>query len=241
MPNELILPKINNFVYVDYENTKGQTMKPKIAVVTISGRAYYLLVNELKRKKASFLSLTPNDNIPIDVKVVITTEKERSRITHENVLTYEEDKNPAEVVDEAIRVVRGKRIYDRLVVGVDPGQNLGVAVLGDGEVLQTKSCSNLRETLDAIKEVLSRTPANCAIVRIGSGVPSFVEELSNRLNEVLPENVTIESVREEGTSQSFGQTSHRRGKRDVNSAIKIGQRQGKALPRRRIDKRDPSG
>lgn len=216
-------------------------MKPKIAVATISGKAYYLLVNELKRKNAPFLSLTPNDNIPIDVKVVITTEKERSKITHGNVLTYEQDRDAAEVVDEAIRVVRGKRVYDRLVVGVDPGQNLGVAVLGDGKILETKSCSNLGETLNAIKDVFSRTPANRVIVRIGSGVPSFVEELSNRLNDVLPENVTIESVREEGTSQPLGETSHRRGKRDVNSAIKIGQRKGKVLPRRKkVDKRGSS-
>jgi len=133
-------------------------MKAKIAVATVSGKAYYLLVNELKKRNVSFLSLTPNDTAPIDVKVVITTKKERPKITHENVLEYEEDKDPVEVVDEAIRIAKGKRTYERLVVGVDPGQNFGVAVLGDGNMVETKNCTSLNETVNTIRDVLSRTP-----------------------------------------------------------------------------------
>jgi hypothetical protein len=210
-------------------------MKAKIAVATVSGKAYYLLVNELKKKKVSFLSLTPSDDIPLDVKVVITTKKERSEVTHENVLTYEEDENPAEVVNEAIRMVKGKKSYERLVIGVDPGKNFGVAVLGDGKVLETKSCISLSETVDTIKEVLSRIPATHTIVRIGNGAPSYAEGLWHHLNNALPANAVIESVREEGTSKLLSENSHRRGIRDVSSAIKIGQRQGKVLPRRKSD------
>lgn len=208
-------------------------MKSKVAVATVSGKAYYLLVNELKKRNVSFLSLTPNDTIPIDVKVVITTKKERLQIEHGNVLEYEEDKNPAEVVDEAIRIVKGKRIYERLVVGVDPGQNFGIAVLGDDSILETKNCTSLSETVNTIKDILSRTPAIHITIRIGNGAPSYAEELWHNLNDALPDNITIESVREEGTSQFLGETSHRRGKRDVNAAIKIGQRQGRMLPRRK--------
>lgn len=208
-------------------------MKPKIAIATVSGKAYYLLVSELKKRNVSFLSLTPNDTVPIDIRVIITTKKERSEIVHENVLEYEEDKNPTEIVDEAIRIVKGKRIYERLVVGVDPGQNFGVAVLGDGDILETKNCTSLTETVNTIRNVLGRTPATRTTIRIGNGARSYAEELWCNLNDVLPGNVVIESVREEGTSRSLGETSHRRGKRDVNSAIKIGQRQGQALPRRK--------
>ncbi len=208
-------------------------MKAKIAVATVSGKAYYLLVNELKKRNVSFLSLTPNDTIPIDVKVVITTKKEHPKITHENVLEYEEEKDPVEVVDEAVRIAKGKRTYERLVVGVDPGQNFGVAVLGDGNMVETKNCTSLNETVKTIKDVLNRTPVTHTIVRIGNGAPSYAEELWRLLNEALPGNVVIESVREEGTSQSLGEISHRRGKRDISSATKIAQRQGRVLPRRR--------
>jgi len=207
-------------------------MKAKIAVATVSGKAYYILVKELKRRNVSFLSLTPDDTIPIDVKLVITTKKERVKITHQNVLEYEETKNPTEIIDEALRIAKGKRTYERLIVGVDPGQNFGVAVLGDRNILETKNCTSLNQTVNTIIDVLNRTPATHKTIRIGNGAPSFAEELWRHLNDALPRNVVIESVREEGTSQSLGETSHRRGERDVSSAIKIGQRQGQVLPRR---------
>lgn len=210
-------------------------MKAKIAVATVSGKAYYLIVSELKKKNVSFLSLKPNDDIPLDVKAVITTKEERSKITHQNVLEYEESKKLTEIVDEAIRIVKGKKIYERLVVGVDPGQNFGVAVLGDGNILETEDCTSASETVNTIKNVLSRTPANHITIRIGNGVPSYTEELWRNLDDAIPRNIVIESVGEEGTSQCLGETAHRRGKRDVSSAIKIAQRQGKVLPRRKND------
>lgn len=208
-------------------------MKAKVALATVSGKAYYLLVNELKRKNMAFLSLVPNDSVPIDIRVVITTKKESSKITHQNVLEYDEEENPEEIVSEAIRLIRGKRTYERLVVGVDPGRNFGVAFLGDGNILETKNCTSVSETAKTIKDILGRTPANDTTVRVGNGAPSYAEELLRRLDDALPEDVDFESVREEGTSKSLGETSHTRGRRDVSSAIKIGQRQGQILSRER--------
>ncbi len=57
-------------------------MKAEIAVATISGKAYYLIVSELKKKNIPFLSLTPDESIPTEIKVVITTEKEKRLINH---------------------------------------------------------------------------------------------------------------------------------------------------------------
>lgn len=208
-------------------------MKAKIAVATVSGKAYYLLVNELRRKNASFLSLTLDDPIPLDVKVVITTKDERSRVEHENVLEYEAERNPAEVVDEAIRIVKGKQVYDSLVVGIDPGQNFGVAVIGDGNVIETKECTSTDDTVNSVREALNRIPANRVTIRIGDGAPVLTDELLHALSDTVSESVAIESVEEEGTSRLFGEGSHRRGKRDISSAIKIGQRLGKAISRRK--------
>ena len=210
-------------------------MKAKIAVATVSGKAYYLLVNELKKKNAPFLSLTPDDAMPVDVKVVITTKNERARIRHENVLEYEVDRNPTGVIEEAIRIIKGTRVYEHLVVGVDPGQNFGIAVIGDGNILETKICTSISGTVNSIMNVLSRTPANHTVMRIGNGAPPLTKDLMRELDDALPENIVVESVQEEGTSRLLGQNSHRRGKRDISSAIKIGQRQGREIPRRKND------
>lgn len=206
-------------------------MKKKVAVATVSGKAYYFIVNELKKRGVPFMSILPTDPVPVGVQAVITTKEERTKMKHKNILEYENG-DLAKIVDEAVRLTRGREAYLRLVVGVDPGQNFGVAVLGDGVVIETRNCTNIKDTVDATNHALERNPATHKIVRIGNGAPKLLEELQRCLDDVLSLNVVIESVSEEGTSRPMGQTSNRRGRRDVFSAIKIGRRQGQVLPRR---------
>ena len=111
-------------------------MEAEIAVVTVSGRAYFLLVNELKRRNINFLSLTPNDKIPPSIKAVITTKSELPGINHPTKLSYEKGQDLGHLVDEAILMTKGKTAYEQLVIGVDPGASFGIAVLGDGVVLE---------------------------------------------------------------------------------------------------------
>ncbi|UCH31759.1 MAG: hypothetical protein JSV05_09795 [Candidatus Bathyarchaeota archaeon] len=208
-------------------------MKPKIALATISGKIYYLLVNELKRRDLPFMSLIPSDRIPLDVEVVITSNKERCKIIHHNVLEYDENAKPVEIIDEAMRIIRGNKSFDRLIIGVDPGENFGVAILGDGELLETGNCSSAAETMKKIEETLRRYSSTNAAIRIGNGAAPYSRELWNRLGmrTSISQNVVFESVEEEGTSQYLGQTSRRRAKIDVSSAIEIAQRQGRVIKR----------
>jgi len=209
-------------------------MKAKIALATVSGRAYYELVNELKRKSLPFWSLKPWDPIPLDAKVVITTNEERHFVTHPNVLIFEHESDPTLVIDKAIRIIQGKPSYDKVVVGVDPGKTYGVAVLGDDNILETINCSSLEETISAITDRLKRVPATVDIVKVGDGAPTYVRELLRLLDEALPEEATIEIVSEAGTSRFVNETAHRRGLRDAMSAIEIARRTGQAFPRKKV-------
>ncbi|MCK4633957.1 hypothetical protein KAT42_03925, partial [Candidatus Bathyarchaeota archaeon] len=116
------------------------------------------------------------------------------------------------------------------IIGIDPGSNFGVAVLGDKSLIETKNCVSVTETANAIINILNRVPASHRTIRVGNGAPLITEELLRHLNS-LQNDVKFEIVSEEGTSKTLGKTSHRRGKRDIISAIKIAQRQGQNLPR----------
>lgn len=209
-------------------------MKAKIALATVSGRAYYKLVEELKRKGLPFLSLKPWDSIPLDAKVVITTNEECHLVTHPNVLIFEHESDPAMVIDEAIRVVQGKSNYDKVVVGVDPGKTYGVAVLGDDNVLETINCSSLEETVNTIMDSLKRMRAAVNTVKVGNGAPTYTKELLHLLDETIPRDVVIEAVSEVGTSHLMNETAHRRGLRDMMSAMEIARRRGQAFSRRKM-------
>ena len=208
-------------------------MKAKIAVATVSGRAYYILVSELKKRGITFLSLRPWDSIPFDVKVVLTTEKEQASVKHPNIVILKNESDSVVVVDEAIRIAQGKKDYDKVVVGVDPGETFGVAVLGDGNVLETFPCPSLEETLKMILESLGRIRASVKLVRVGNGAPNYAKELLSLLDAYLPKDAAIEIVSEAGTSHFVNDTIHRRGLRDMMSAKVIAGRQGQVYPRRK--------
>jgi predicted RNase H-like nuclease (RuvC/YqgF family) len=206
-------------------------MKAKIAVATVSGKAYYLLVNELKNKRLDFISLKPQESVPIDIEVVITTTAERHLIKHPKVLVYTNEANPAEVVNEAVRTLQGKKTQETIVVGVDPGKTFGLAVLSDGNVLETVTCSSIEETVNTIVNALAKLHAATHVVKVGNGAPSIATELLSLLDKNLPKNVAIEVVSEAGTSRFVGETLHKRGLRDALSAVKIAERRGQPYHR----------
>ena len=206
-------------------------MKAKIAVATVSGKAYYLLVNELKNKGLDFLSLTPQESVPINIEVVITTAVERHLVEYPRVLVYTNEADPARVVNEAIRIVQGKKLHETIVVGVDPGKTFGLAVLSNGNVLETVTCSSIDEAVNMIVAALGKLQAANHIVKVGNGAPSITADLLSLLDKALHEGVAIEVVSEAGTSRFVGETLHKRGLRDALSAVKIAERRGQPYQR----------
>lgn len=175
-------------------------MRTKIAVATVSGRAYYWLVNELNKRKIPFLSLIPGENIPSSIKVVITTKDEKECIDHPYVLIYDPEEKPSIIIDEALRIIKNKKVYEEVVVGVDPGKTFGVAVLGDGEILEKKEQLSLEMAIDLILTTINRHPARTYRIKIGDGVPELAEEIASRLELSIPKNAILEIVSEKSTS-----------------------------------------
>jgi len=208
-------------------------MKANIAVATVQGKAYYLIVNELKKRNIDFFSLTPNEPVPIEVKAVITTERELPQVKHDRLIVFKEGENLEKMMNEALQIIRGKEHYDRITIGIDPGDVLGLAVLADGKVTETANCSGLQEIAVKIENLIANYNkiSDAISVKIGNGVPQRKEELLRELDEILPSNVRLESVSEAGTSRNLNETKHRRGLRDIASAIKIAGRNGQIYKR----------
>jgi hypothetical protein len=213
-------------------------MKAYVAVATVSGRAYYLIVNALQKRNVQFISLTPKEPIPIEIRAVITTENEKHLINHETVIIYRDGADPETVVNETLQAVQGKEHYERIVIGVDPGDVFGLAVLADGKIIETGNCFGMKETLDGIKNILRNLQnlrVASIVVKIGDGVPKRKEELLSIFDKTLPPNIMLESVSEAGTNRHLSGAKHRRGLRDIASAIRIAGRNGQVFQRRGRD------
>ena len=211
-------------------------MKAKVAVATVSGKAYFLLINELKEKNIDFLSIVPGEPVPAEAKVVITTEKEKSLIAHEKVLVYDAEMEPSGVVNETVKVLEGKESYEKIVIGIDPGDVTGLAVVADGKVNQSKACLNIQEVMNEVNVIIKNVSlaVSRVSVKIGNGVPVYKEILA-ALDSALPPEVILEVVSEAGTDRPANKGKHRRGLRDIASAIRIAGRVGYVCPRGKAD------
>ncbi len=206
-------------------------MKEKVAVATVSGKVYFLLLNELKERGIDFTSIIPGDAVPAEAKVVITTEQEKPLINHDRILVYDEKQGPATIVNEALKIIQGKEKYEKIVVGVDPGEVFGLAVVADGKVMETRNCFGIREVEREIDNLVKCFASSGEVkVKIGNGVPIF-KELIASLDSELPPKVVLEVVSEAGTDRPAKDGSHRRGLRDIASAIRIAARSGHVFPR----------
>jgi hypothetical protein len=214
-------------------------MKAKVAVATVSGKAYFILINELKERSIDFVSLVPGEPIPTEAKVIITTEKEKLLISHEKVLVYDAAAEPSVVVNEAVKVLEGKESYEKIVVGIDPGEVTGLAVVADGKVNQTKACFNIQELTNEIDVIIKNVNlvATRVSVKIGNDVPVYKEMLA-ALDSVLPPEVVLEVVSEAGTDRPAKKGKHRRGLRDIASAIRIAGREGHIYSRGKMEENE---
>ncbi len=209
-------------------------MKAKVAVATVSGKAYFLIVNKLKERNIPFISLVPGETVPTEVKAVITTDKEKHLMNHEKILVYNSETEPDTVVNEVMKILQGKEVYEKIVIGVDPGEVFGLAVIADGKVNETGNCFSIQEALTKISSVIKNVDfsSTAVSIKIGSGVPAY-KDLLETLDAALPPEVVLEVVSEAGTNRTLNHNKHRRGLRDIASAIRIAGRAGYTYPRRK--------
>jgi hypothetical protein len=201
-----------------------------IAVATTSGRAYYQLVSELKRRHIPFLSLIPGDPIPLSVKVAITTEKEKEDVGEINVLIYHERHDPSIVVEKSIQLVHGKRRYKDVIFGVDPGKSFGLAVIADGFTLETETFTSEIEVTENILDHVKRLACDRIIVKVGCGAVLYRGRLLRLLKGRLPIDVILEVVEEAKTTQNAKKLKQK-GSKDALSAIGIAMRNGREVKR----------
>jgi hypothetical protein len=206
-------------------------MKAKVAVATVQGKAYFLIVTALKEHNIPFFSLVPSDPVPSEVKLVITTEKEKPQISFGNVLTFNSENELDSLMSAVTIKLQGKNSYEKIVIGVDPGEVTGLAVIADGRVVDKANCLGIREVVNKIKSILKNVDLSATAVKlkIGNGVPAY-HELIEALDEALPSKVVFEVVSEAGTNLPLSKRS--RGLRHITSATRIAARVGYIYLRR---------
>ena len=183
-------------------------MRKVVGVMTEDFRLYYDLVAELKARDIPFVSLSFSRRVPENVGVIVTSPAEAGQVRNREVV-------PAGDLDAAIvralQILKGKTRWEELLVGVDPGAEPGVAIVGDGQVLATYHAPTPEGVAGIVRDALDTYPSSSRKVRVGHG------DRTNRnriLNSLAREDIPAEIVDEAGTTD-------RTQDPDIDAAIKI--------------------
>lgn len=197
----------------------------QIVVATVEGRSYYKIVSMLKSMNIGFSSLSPEEASRTNAKIIITTRNEASLIRREDLIfDFQLDTSPALFKALLLKNLSGNYIEDILVVGVDPGNRIGIYVLYLHTELYSTVRSSLREAVKFIMNILCCINSSKKILKIGNGdsikCNHIAQEIKNQNG-----SVRIEIVNEFGTSRNILPNCRRN--RDVGSAKSIAFRSGR--------------
>jgi hypothetical protein len=208
-------------------------MKEKVAVATVQGKAYFLIINALREQNIPFISVVPGEPVPSRVKLMITTEKEKSKVGFEKALIFQGESELENLISEIKALLLGKEAFEKIVIGIDPGEAIGVAVLADGKVIEECNCYSSHEMVNSILKVLRTVNFSITevVVKIGNGVPVY-RELLKDLDDTLAPQVMLEVVGEAGTNLPINDHRRSRKIRHISSAIRIAGRIGHVYVRR---------
>ncbi|MEM3395995.1 MAG: hypothetical protein QW620_00600 [Thermoplasmata archaeon] len=191
-----------------------------IGIATTNVPVYYEILRLLKEKNLAFEVLVPGEEIPLHVGVVITTKEERNLIDFEDVVTY--DGEPETTVLEAMKLLMGKEIIHELVVGIDPGEHIGVAVVGDGVVLARATVFSADAVVEMVKTYLKVFKAFRKLLRVGHG---DITKRNKIISVLWKLKIPIEIVNEQGTTTITQEP-------DVEAAVRIAMHEGKDISSR---------
>ncbi len=182
-----------------------------IGILTENFSVYYDLIRLLKEKNIPFESLCFGKKIPAHVGAIITTKEEEEKVKFKSKVYAEDDIEKA--VQSAQKLLAEKKTYYDLIIGIDPGERPGIAVICDGTPIQTMHAKNPEEVKKLVEKILLEFPAHRKTIKIGHGAKILRNRTINALIK-LKSKAPIEIVDETKTTDAYHD-------KDIYAAVKI--------------------
>lgn len=202
-------------------NARPPELKVVIVVATADFEVYHGVVNELRNRGAEFTTVRPTDDIPDHASVVIAGPEDELSVEASVVTAHAGQ--PRQAVEAALELLRDGS--GRTVVGVDPGDRPGIAVLS-GDMVVAVFQVPLSEAAAVVQSEIE--DAVEPVVRVGDGARLKGASLLDGLADVR-----VELVDETGTTPSLGTGT--RGMGDVLAAVNIARLEGDVIESRDIE------
>jgi hypothetical protein len=194
-----------------------------ICVVTLKARAYYSIVNRLRKANLSFVSLVPG-SADFHCDLILTTRREAPSFGPRAMVVEELDERPLILRGQILSRVDSGR--GTVLVGIDPGTRIGMAAYYGDAQLGFATFGSIEGLCEVIATLVRKVAGKESLLRIGNGNPALATRLGAVLSELVP-GAAIEVVDEAGTSSR--RTRIRGIQGDQMAAAKIALRKGSPL------------
>jgi hypothetical protein len=218
--------------------------RPEVGISTSNGRAYYDITALLKRAGLRYVDIIAGNSPMVstadhgtqlfydgNVKVVITTRRERVQFFDSNVLCIEDLGDDVGIAREKIfPYLYPAKPTDWFIIGIDPGKRTGIAAFMNHRQVESSVIQSMEGTIARVFALIDNAPPVRKIVKIGSGNAVLAKKIAQLLHSRYHSAVRIQLVNESGTSA----LSHKRGRltfgrletRDQRAARMIAFREG---------------
>ena len=191
-----------------------------IVVATADFELYHEVVTTLRDRDVDFTTVEPGEELPDRTSVVVTGEDDRVSVPEGAEVVRASAGEPRRAIEAMLALTRGGG--GQTVVGVDPGERPGIAVLVEGVVVATFHVPAEQAAAVVNDEIADAVEP---LVRIGDGARLVGARIIDDLD------APVELVDETGTTPYLGAGA--RGMGDVLAAVNIARIEGE-----RVDERD---
>lgn len=156
----------------------------------------------------------------------MTTEAESPKSSARPIL-YEEilKEDPTVIQGLIIEKIDSGLNQNELVIGIDPGQRIGLSVTYLGKEIERGLYTSPEDIANHIAKILGGLRAERKIIKIGNGSMNVAKEITGLLNLKFCSHFELEFVDEHRTTKKI-KNFNKRGERDMMSAKFIAQREG---------------
>ncbi len=201
----------------------GRNERPSVIVVaTEDFEVYHDIVTELRDRGVEFTTIEPDESVPERATVVVTGADDEVSVPADVTVVTATPDEPRKAVEDVVALLRGGD--GQTVVGIDPGERPGIAVLA-GEMVVATFQVPAEQAADVVREELE--DATDPLVRIGDGARLVGSRIIDSLD------VPVELVDESGTTPYLGAGA--RGMGDVLAAVNIARIDGERIESRDIE------
>ena len=200
----------------------------RVGVATAQARPYYTFTGWLRRTGVDFDVLEPREVPGYGGHIILTTRAEARAWPPSCALLFPDELERGSAVALSLLLRRCKTFGDDLLVGIDPGKRLGLAVSYAGREVEASLFTSVHALVSHVAALVRGIGPSSCTIRIGNGEMASAARIRRALASVDLQPLRIEMVDEMGTSPR-SRNCNRRGKRDMLAAraiAKIGYGQG---------------